>query len=170
MQTHLSILLMFTMFMFSPKCHVKILQRYDFTVLCFQDMNNSDLNNSPGGVSGGGYRAPGGPVSSPPFYRVHGGDLSPRHSIPTHLFTQTDGTPTPPSYSFTKLSPAGGAVSPSAGRPGKYLDPQLLVHKSADELPQGVDPSQREVGAQLKISYKWYNNIKIIMCGVLISV
>ncbi|XP_041817129.1 villin-1 [Chelmon rostratus] len=109
------------------------------------DMNNSDLNNSPGGVSGGGYRAPGGPVSSPPFYRVHGGDLSPRHSIPTHLFTQTDGTPTPPSYSFTKLSPAGGAVSPSAGRPGKYLDPQLLVHKSADELPQGVDPSQREV-------------------------
>uniref|UniRef100_A0A8C4HFU4 Villin-like n=1 Tax=Dicentrarchus labrax TaxID=13489 RepID=A0A8C4HFU4_DICLA len=77
----------------------------------FVDLNNSNLNKSPVGISGGGYRAPGGPMSSPPVYRVHG-DLSPRPSTPT--------------------------------RSGMYLDPELLINKSPSELPQGVDPSQRE--------------------------
>uniref|UniRef100_A0A8C4HGY9 Villin-like n=1 Tax=Dicentrarchus labrax TaxID=13489 RepID=A0A8C4HGY9_DICLA len=39
---------------------------------------------------------------------------------------------------------AGGTVSPSAGGSGMYLDPELLINKSPSELPQGVDPSQRE--------------------------
>ncbi|GLD54717.1 villin-like protein [Lates japonicus] len=71
------------------------------------DVNNANLNKSPGGMGGGSYRAPGGPL-------------------------------------FTPSSPAGGTVSPSAGGSGMYLDPQLLINKSPSELPQGVDPSQRE--------------------------
>uniref|UniRef100_A0A4W6DBP7 Villin like n=1 Tax=Lates calcarifer TaxID=8187 RepID=A0A4W6DBP7_LATCA len=55
------------------------------------DVNNANLNKSPGGMGGGSYRAPGGPRGS-----------------------------------------------------GMYLDPQLLINKSPSELPQGVDPSQRE--------------------------
>uniref|UniRef100_A0A7N6BYH3 HP domain-containing protein n=1 Tax=Anabas testudineus TaxID=64144 RepID=A0A7N6BYH3_ANATE len=81
--------------------------------------HNANLNNSPGGVSGGGYRAPGGPVSSFPFSKVQVADLSPRSN--------------------------GGTMSPSAGGSGMYLDPQLLLNKSPSELPQGVDPTQREV-------------------------
>ncbi|XP_060949936.1 villin-1 [Limanda limanda] len=88
----------------------------------WSDLKNSSLNKSP--VSRGGYGAPGGPVSSPPPYRIHGGDLSPGPSTPT--------------------SPFGGTVSPSAGGSGTYLDPELLLNKSASELPQGVDPGQRE--------------------------
>uniref|UniRef100_A0A8C9Z0G9 Villin like n=1 Tax=Sander lucioperca TaxID=283035 RepID=A0A8C9Z0G9_SANLU len=49
-----------------------------------------------------------------------------------------------PSSSYTPSSPAGGTVSPSAGGSGMYLDPELLINKSPSELPQGVDPSQRE--------------------------
>ncbi|XP_050922964.1 villin-1 isoform X2 [Lates calcarifer] len=114
----------------------------------WSDVNNANLNKSPGGMGGGSYRAPGGPVSSPPLYRVHGGDLSPRPSTPTSPSTQR-GQPSvsvtlSPSSSFTPSSPAGGTVSPSAGGSGMYLDPQLLINKSPSELPQGVDPSQRE--------------------------
>ncbi|XP_076617765.1 villin-1 isoform X2 [Chaetodon auriga] len=104
------------------------------------DANYSDVNRSPGGTSEGGYRAPGGPVSSPPLYRVHGGDLSPRSSGARSPSDQRGQ----PSFGFVKLSPAGGNVSPSAGRSGKYVDSELLINKSPDELPQGVDPSQRE--------------------------
>ncbi|KAF3836570.1 hypothetical protein F7725_029128 [Dissostichus mawsoni] len=43
------------------------------------DLNNTNLNKS---AVGGGYGAPGGPASSPPAYRIHGGDLSPRPSTP----------------------------------------------------------------------------------------
>ncbi|XP_035507916.1 villin-1 isoform X1 [Morone saxatilis] len=111
------------------------------------DLNNSNLNKSPVGISGGGYRAPGGPMSSPPGYRVHG-DLSPRPSTPTSPSTQRAQTSVSmnlsPSSSFTPSSPAGGTVSPSAGGSGMYLNPELLINKSPSELPQGVDPSQRE--------------------------
>ncbi|XP_053268034.1 villin-1 isoform X1 [Pleuronectes platessa] len=104
------------------------------------DLKNSSLNKSP--VSGGGYRAPGGPVSSPPPYRIHGGDLSPRPSTPTSPSIQRGQSP---SSGFSpSLSRVGGTVSPSAGGSGTYLDPDLLLNKSASELPQGVDPSQRE--------------------------
>ncbi|KAM9337040.1 villin-1 [Symphorus nematophorus] len=106
------------------------------------------LNKSPGGISGGGYRAPGGPMSSPPAYRVHGGDLSPRPSTPTSPSTPRGQSSVSmnlsPSSSYIGSSPARGSVSPSAGGSGRYLDPELLVNKSPSELPQGVDPSQRE--------------------------
>ncbi|KAM9839452.1 villin-1 [Aulostomus maculatus] len=93
-----------------------------------------DLNNThvKGGL--GGYRAPGGPVSSPPVYRGHGGDLSPRPSSPTSPSTQRAQS----SPSYAPSSPAG------VGGAGMYLDPELLINKPHDELPQGVDPSQRE--------------------------
>nr|XP_020457982.1 villin-like protein [Monopterus albus] len=86
------------------------------------DLNNTDLNRSPVGVGGGGYRAPGGPASSSPVNN-HVADLSPRASYPTST-TQS---------------------STSAGGSGMVLDPELLINKPPSELPLGVDPSQREV-------------------------
>lgn len=35
-----------------------------------------------------------------------------------------------------------------ADGPRMYFEPKLLVNKPSDELPPGVDPCQREVGAQ----------------------
>uniref|UniRef100_A0A8C9YW09 Villin like n=1 Tax=Sander lucioperca TaxID=283035 RepID=A0A8C9YW09_SANLU len=105
------------------------------------------------------------PTSSPPVYRFHGGDLSPRPSTPTSPSTQraqsSASMTQSPSSSYTPSSPAGGTVSPSAGGSGMYLDPELLINKSPSELPQGVDPSQREVGAVLWICCK---NMEVIMC------
>lgn len=98
-------------------------------------MNNANLSNS-AGVSGGGYRAPGGPVSSSPFSKVQVIDLS---SAPT--------SPSKHKGQSTVLSPSaidGG----TAGSPGMYLKPQLLLNKSPSELPLGVDPTQKEVGAK----------------------
>lgn len=86
------------------------------------DLSNTSLNKSP---SDGGYRAPGGPVTSP-IYKVHGGNKS----IPTN--------PTSHRTSSTSSSSLiSGGVEPS-------LDPHLLINKASDELPPGVDPSQRE--------------------------
>ncbi|XP_071341213.1 villin-1 isoform X2 [Trachinotus anak] len=114
----------------------------------WSDLNNTNLSKSPTVMDGGGYRAPGGPVTSPPLYRVHGGDLSPRPSTPTSPSIQRVWPPASmtlsPSGSLTPSSPAGGTVSPSAGGSGMYLDPELLINKSPSELPQGVEPSQRE--------------------------
>ncbi|XP_042365970.1 villin-1 isoform X2 [Plectropomus leopardus] len=110
----------------------------------WSDLNNTSLSKSPAGIGGGGYQAPGGPMSSPPVYRFHGGDLSPRPSTPTSPSTQRTSMTVSPSSSFTPSSSAGGTVSPSAGGSGMYLDPELLINKSPSELPQGVDPSQRE--------------------------
>uniref|UniRef100_A0A671X0N4 Villin like n=1 Tax=Sparus aurata TaxID=8175 RepID=A0A671X0N4_SPAAU len=56
-----------------------------------------------------------------------------------------------PSSRFNLTFTDGGIKSPSAGYSGKFLDPELLINKSPSELPQGVDPSQREVGAVLWI-------------------
>ncbi|XP_063730159.1 LOW QUALITY PROTEIN: villin-1 [Eleginops maclovinus] len=85
------------------------------------DLNNTNLNKRP---VGGGYGAPGGPASL---------DLSPRPSTPNSPSTQRVTT------SMT-LSPS----SPSAGGSSMYLDPELLVNKTPDELPAAVDPSLRE--------------------------
>uniref|UniRef100_A0A671X2T8 Villin like n=1 Tax=Sparus aurata TaxID=8175 RepID=A0A671X2T8_SPAAU len=49
-----------------------------------------------------------------------------------------------PSSRFNLTFTDGGIKSPSAGYSGKFLDPELLINKSPSELPQGVDPSQRE--------------------------
>lgn len=115
-------------------------------LLCLQDLNNSNLN--PGEVSGGGYGAPGGPVSSVPsvpFYRVHGADWSPRSSTPSSPTLHRAQLCASPSSGFSSPSSfADRSVSPPAGG---FVDPELLLNKSASELPQGVDPSQREVGA-----------------------
>ncbi|XP_037612881.1 villin-1 isoform X3 [Sebastes umbrosus] len=107
----------------------------------WSDMSNANLNRSPGGVSGGGYGAPGGPTSSPPVYRFHGGDLSPRPSTPTSPSTQRAQ-----SSASMNLSPSSSFTpsSPSAGGSGTYVDPELLINKSPSELPQGVDPNLRE--------------------------
>ncbi|KAM6900471.1 villin-1 [Xenentodon cancila] len=85
------------------------------------DLSNFNLNKSAAGTGGGGYRAPGGPMTSSPVYRTHGGDLSPRSSNPTQR---------------TPASSSGGS--------GMNLDPELLVNKTPSELPEGVDPSRRE--------------------------
>ncbi|XP_058486554.1 villin-1 isoform X1 [Solea solea] len=110
------------------------------------DTKNLNMNKSPVGGSEGSYGAPGGPVSGPPLYRIHGGDASPRPSTPTSPSVQIGQTfvtkTRSPSSSFTPSFAAGGAKSPSAG--AMYLDPGLLVDKSISELPQGVDPSHRE--------------------------
>ncbi|XP_074478506.1 villin-1 isoform X2 [Sebastes fasciatus] len=105
------------------------------------DMSNANLNRSPGGVSGGGYGAPGGPTSSPPVYRFHGGDLSPRPSTPTSPSTQRAQ-----SSASMNLSPSSSFTpsSPSAGGSGTFVDPELLINRSPSELPQGVDPNLRE--------------------------
>nr|XP_015810628.2 villin-1 isoform X1 [Nothobranchius furzeri]XP_015810629.2 villin-1 isoform X1 [Nothobranchius furzeri] len=73
---------------------------------------------SPATMVDGGYTAPGGPGSSAPVYKMHG------------------GVPTSPSTSR-------GPVS-SAGFTGRQLDPKVLINTPASELPEGVDPSQRE--------------------------
>lgn len=36
------------------------------------------------------------------------------------------------------------------------MDPELLVNKSVSELPEGVDPCQREVGSASKMSGVYY--------------
>ncbi|XP_075994182.1 villin-1 [Genypterus blacodes] len=137
------------------------------------DLNKTNLKKSPvvtdGGGYGGGYGAPGGPVSSPPVYRIHGGDPSqkptsppsqrPRSSVSTTpspsfgvtLSPRTSGVVSPsaggsgsPSAGGSGSPSAGGSGSPSAGGSGPFIDPQLLLHKTPSELPQGVDPSLRE--------------------------
>lgn len=119
---------------------------------CMQDQTNTYLSKSPVGMNGGGYRAPGGPVTSPSLYRDHGGNLSPRPSTPTSPSTQRRqsslSSTMSPSPSLFPSSPAGGNVSPSAGGSGTFLNPELLIDKSPSELPHGVDPGQREVGAR----------------------
>uniref|UniRef100_A0A3P8WQJ5 Villin like n=1 Tax=Cynoglossus semilaevis TaxID=244447 RepID=A0A3P8WQJ5_CYNSE len=87
---------------------------------------------SPNSPSGGGYRAPGSSMTSPPVYRLHSfGPVSPGPSTPTSPFAGRG-------QSSVTLSP----FAPSFG--GMYMDPELLVNKSVSELPEGVDPCQRE--------------------------
>uniref|UniRef100_A0A668A9H6 Villin like n=1 Tax=Myripristis murdjan TaxID=586833 RepID=A0A668A9H6_9TELE len=50
----------------------------------WSDLNNTDLNKTPAGFwRGEAYRAPGGPVNSPPLYRHHKESLSPWVHSPT---------------------------------------------------------------------------------------
>ncbi|XP_061613477.1 villin-1 isoform X2 [Phyllopteryx taeniolatus] len=80
---------------------------------------NVNLNNTTLNSSGGGYQAPGGPMSPPPFYRGHFGDSSPHATSPT-------------------------TSHPSFTPPGKHVAPELLINKPASELPPGVDPCHKE--------------------------
>uniref|UniRef100_A0A672GH59 Villin-like n=1 Tax=Salarias fasciatus TaxID=181472 RepID=A0A672GH59_SALFA len=100
-------------------------------------LDTTDFDRSPVGMGGGGYGAPGGPVSSPSFYRVHSTDRSPRSSLPS--------SPSPVRIHFrSSSSGANSPRPPSADDGGMYLHPDLLVNKSVSDLPPGVDPSQRE--------------------------
>ncbi|KAM4534393.1 villin-1 isoform 1-T1 [Odontesthes bonariensis] len=89
------------------------------------DMSKTDLLKNRTEIDGSGYRAPGGPMTSPLVYRPHRADMSPKSLTPTSPF-------------FPR------SLSSSAGGGGMYLHPEVLVNKSSSELPQGVDPSQRE--------------------------
>ncbi|XP_013857634.1 villin-1 [Austrofundulus limnaeus] len=75
----------------------------------------SHTGKRPAVMDEGGYRAPGGPGSSVP--------ASPKPSTPA--------------------SPSHQAWFPSGGG-GRYLDPKILINTPADELPEGVNPTQRE--------------------------
>lgn len=89
-----------------------------------------------------GYGSPRSPISPSPFYRVH--DLSPSPSSPSNRRPQSLS----PS-SFVPFTQTDGSVFPSPGSPGLYLEPKLLASKASSELPPGVDPCRREVGAEL---------------------
>ncbi|XP_033841413.1 villin-1 [Periophthalmus magnuspinnatus] len=88
------------------------------------DLSITNLNKGP---SEGGYRAPGGPVTSPQGNRLLGGNKSSPTSPTSHRSSSTS------SSSFT-----------SSGSGEFFVDPQLLINKPAEELPSGVDPSLRE--------------------------
>ncbi|CAL9698043.1 unnamed protein product [Knipowitschia caucasica] len=79
------------------------------------DFSNTSLNKRP---SDGGYRAPGGPVTSHPAYK---------------------SSPTSPHRTSSTFSPF---VASSDSR--KTVDLHHLINKPAEELPSGVDPSLRE--------------------------
>ncbi|CAI5673136.1 villin-1 isoform X3 [Oreochromis niloticus] len=98
----------------------------------WSDLQNTKLNKTPVGGGGGGYRAPGGPLTSPPpnkAYFQDETDFFPRPSSPTRPQSGMS------SSSASSLSSSGA---------GKFLDPELLVNKTPDELPDGVDPTRKE--------------------------
>ncbi|MGH0162055.1 UNVERIFIED_CONTAM: hypothetical protein FKN15_072310 [Acipenser sinensis] len=89
------------------------------------DLNKTDLNKEKGGASkspASGYRAPGGPS--------------------TPLDTATKNKPH--SVSTDKID--GRSPAAPNGRTTGY-DPELLINKTAEELPEGVDPSRKEIFA-----------------------
>ncbi|KAM8881902.1 villin-1 isoform 2-T2 [Synchiropus picturatus] len=97
--------------------------------LKWSELGNTDLTTTDG------YRAPGGPTSPIPFYRVHG-DVSARRSNPS-------SPSTPRVQHFVPLSPIRN-YSPTQPR-AKAFSPEHLLGKDPSELPEGVDASQREV-------------------------
>ncbi|KAK6490195.1 villin-1 [Huso huso] len=86
------------------------------------DLNKTDLNKGKGGVSkspASGYSAPGGP------------------STPLDMATKNK----PHSVRTDKID--GRSPAAPNGRTTGY-DPELLINKTAEELPEGVDPSRKE--------------------------
>lgn len=116
-----------------------------------QDLNNYSLHKE--AVSG--YSAPGGPINYP-FYRVHNTELSPKPSSPTSpSILRSPGTPTRNSFGFLPASPTvspfsslASPFSPLAVHDEGHLDPKHLVNTASEDLPDGVDPSRKEVGAR----------------------
>lgn len=126
-------------------------------VLRLQDLNNTDLNKTPAGFwRGEAYRAPGGPVNSPPLYRQHKESPSPRVHSPSSPLNQRAqsslSVTLSPSYVITSSPSAGGTMSPPAGGFSHFLDPEVLVNKSPSQLPHGVDPIQKEVGSIMDLA------------------
>lgn len=125
-----------------------------------QDLNNYSLHKE--AVSG--YSAPGGPINYP-FYRVHSTELSPKPSSPTSpSMLRSPSTPNRNSFGFLPASPTGSPFSspgspfsslaspfsPLAMHDEGHLDPKHLVNTAPDDLPDGVDPSRKEVGARFE--------------------
>lgn len=121
------------------------------------NLNNTELSKgSAGGSSGGaGYSAPGGPAqfSSPPSYKLHlgtgGGSCGPSSSATPggqDCLSTTFSTTLSPTLSSPSLGPSITLVPSTtpAPRTGEYLGPELLINKSPNELPKGVDPNRRE--------------------------
>ena len=136
-------------------------------VLFLQDLENYHLSKTAGSsyVAPGGPVSPLSPVSPPPFYRVH---------------SNISSTPTSPISPSSNLSPLVSKFSPSfsAGSPSYFttevsevhMDPKLLVNMCASDLPQGVDPSRKEVGSRLWVRFKHYNKVELIMCNLSVIV
>nr|XP_029506459.1 villin-1-like [Oncorhynchus nerka] len=121
------------------------------------NLNNTELSKgSAGGSSGGaGYSAPGGPAqfSSPPSYKLHlgtgGGSCGPSSPATPggqDCLSTTFSTTLSPTLSSPSLGPSITLVPSTtpAPRTGEYLGPELLINKSPNELPKGVDPNRRE--------------------------
>lgn len=111
-----------------------------------QDLNSYSLQKE--AVSP--YSAPGGPITYP-FYRVHSTELSPKPSSPTSpSMLRSPSTPNRNSFSFLPVSPTGSPFSPLAMHQEGHLDPKHLVNTAPSDLPDGVDPSRKEVGVRFK--------------------
>lgn len=91
--------------------------------------------------------APGSPSSTTPFYRVHGGNWSPKPMSPTSPSSQR------PQFTMP-LTQIDGPMHLHADR--VYYEPKLLVNKLPDQLPPGVDPCQREVGSETAKSFNQF--------------
>lgn len=115
-----------------------------YLLKCVQDLSNASFNKM----------GDGGPPGSPtPFYGVHGSNRSPKPTSPI--------SPSSMRPQFTiPLNQTNGPMYLPANGPRMYLEPNLLVNKPSDELPPGVDPCQREVGAQpIRLLYQFTGGI-----------
>lgn len=130
---------------------------FDFSLLGFltkklhffnhlQDLNNFNIHRE--AVSG--YSAPGGPINYP-FYRVHGNELSPKPSSPTSpSMLRTSSTSSRNSFNFLPSSPTSSPSSPFAAHREGHLDPKQLVNTAPSDLPDGIDPSRKEVSVTFR--------------------
>lgn len=111
-----------------------------------QDLNNFSLHKE--AVSG--YSAPSDPINYP-FYRVHSTELSPKPSSPiSPSMLRSSSTSSRNSFSFLPSSPTGSPFSPLAAHHQGHLDPKHLVNIDASDLPDGVDPSRKEVSVRFE--------------------
>lgn len=122
-------------------------QTFKYLFKCLQELSNTNFNRK----VDSGSPAPDSPSSFVPFYRVHGSNRSPRPISPES-----------PRPQFTiPLNQTDGPMRLPAGGPRMNLEPHLLVNKAPDELPPGVDPCQREVGAKTTRSLYQFTGGKI---------
>ncbi|KAM9333828.1 advillin [Pholidichthys leucotaenia] len=91
------------------------------------DLNNASLSR-PVSTGRGGYRAPGGPT------------VSAKTITPTSPTTQRPESAMSSSSSSSSSSSASSTPVDISGN----VDPDLLVNKLAEDLPDGVDPTRKE--------------------------
>ncbi|XP_036376713.1 advillin [Megalops cyprinoides] len=83
------------------------------------NLNNADLNQKNG--NGGGYSAPGGPVSS-------------KLRVSVASYKTNEG----------QLSNSNAGATISSGGNNSCMAPEMLLNKTPEELPMGVDPGKKE--------------------------